>query len=532
MKHSFISLRSVVSAAIALICVAATTVGHAQTTTLQQSSTAVPLTTTDWTQTVTVPQFNTTLGTLQSVTVASNWTTFQSLSIVNQDTSTEYVYIDDSVSVAVTLPDGVTTLNGKGPDLIGGSKDTSGNPTGALTVSGTGATISQGPLTAQSTTTSTTITGSALAAYQGTGTVAFAAVGTGISSEVDSGGNILFNVTQQAGVTITVTYTYTPVGGGSAGANTGTGGTTTPTTVSISGTVYANTAGNGVAGNPGETGVGANVEVFILNSAGTVVGIAYTNAAGQYTATGLLPNTTYTVQIEAGTLPTGVTVAGPATISTTTHTANVTGADFTAAKSNNCPGYTTLCTGDWCNSWNWSCNGSNSGCLWNNWKKVYPKNDCTVGHDKSKCVFDNPRSVECYVNNCNGRNDSYPSGCRVNPTNCRDGQLACEALACQLNCSFSDAGIFKSGFKNLKCQWGKFQGCTVNQVLNAAHCYLNGDKCIPNVPHCSGDDICTALNQINTCYSSSNNWGNGNNGGWGGGGWGGWGNNNSGPFCK
>jgi len=528
-KLSFSSLRLVVSAAIAITCASATTIGHAQTTTLQQSSTAIALTDTDWTQTVTVPQFNTSLGTLQSVTVASNWTTYQSLSITNEDVTTEYTYVNDTVSVAVTLPDGVTTLTGMGPNLIGGSEDSSGNPTGALTVSGTGSVISQGPLNAQGTTTSTTITGSALAAYEGTGTVAFAAAGVGASTQVDSGGNILYQVTQQAGVTITITYTYTPVAGGSAGSNTNTGTTTTtPTTVSISGTVYANTAGDGVAGNPGETGVGANVEVFVLNSAGTVVAIAYTNASGQYTATGLLPNTTYTVEIEAGTLPTGTTVAGPSTISTTTHTANVTNANFTAATTNNSTGYTTLCTGDWCNTWNWSCNGSNSGCLQNNWKLVFPKNNCTVGHTKSSCVFDCPHAVECYIQQQNGRNCSYPSGCRVDPSNCCDGQLACETLACQLNCSFSDAGVFKTGFKNLKCQSGVFKGCTVNQVLNAAHCYLNGDKCIPNVPHCSGDDLCTALNQINSCYSASNNWG---NGGWGGNN-GGWGGNNGGLFCK
>jgi len=523
LKPCFNALRNVLTSTFVAAALATTVFSSAQTT-LQQTSNVQALADTNWATTLAVPQFTSSLGTLTSVTVTLNWSTYQSVVTTNNDVSDQYVYGTESDGVSITLPDG-STLSGTPAGLTIGSVSVVGIltiPVGDVPVAGL---LSAGPITTTSTTVSTTYTtAAAMAAYVGTGNVSFPATATGAFSETDSGGNLAWTVTTQAGASVTVSYVYTPAGG--SNNNTGPGGSGSGSgTSTICGTVYNNCAGDGYCGHSTETGIGSGVEVCAYTCQNKLVSTAYTNSQGCYTLTGLLPCTTYKVVICTNTLPSGYVLSchSNSVNATTPKTGSCCGENFAACKSNTGCGYTTLKSSDWgCNDWS----GNNCGILRNCYSQVFPDSNCSIGGNNGSCVFDGCRAIECYVQQ-NGNGCPLPKGCQVDPNGCNEGTLAGETLACKLNCSFSDAGVFCSGFKNLVCQSGPFKGHTVASVCNAAQCYLDGEKTIPGVPHCSSAQLTTCLQQINSSYCNNNN-----NGGWGGnnGGWGN--NNNNNAFCK
>ncbi len=219
-------LRCALTGTIASAGVVATLLCSAQTT-VSQNSTSIGLTATNWSSTLTAPQFNPSLGTLTQVVVTLNWTTQQTISVSNNDNSgkidpntdmpypageTQYVYADEGVHVLLTYPSaGSLTgglLVGAPADLMLGSQDIFGDAAGAIPAN---TAQSAGPVTTALTAASTAITDSAtLALYTGSGTVSFAAAGNGNDTLQDSGGNVQWTASTFAGASVTVVYTYTP----------------------------------------------------------------------------------------------------------------------------------------------------------------------------------------------------------------------------------------------------------------------------------------------------------------------------------
>ncbi len=226
MKHDFLRMRSALTSGFALAGAVAATACSAQSTQTVHSST-VPLSLTNWAQNLTVPQFNGALGTLTSVTVSLNWTSYQSISVSNNDNSgkidpdtgmpypagqTQYVYADEGVNVVISYPNGGSLtgglLVGAPADLMLGSLDIFGDAAGPVPAN---TSQSVGPVTTALTTNSTAITdGATLALYTGSGTVSFAASGDGSDTLQDSGGNVEWAAGTMAGASVTVVYTYTP----------------------------------------------------------------------------------------------------------------------------------------------------------------------------------------------------------------------------------------------------------------------------------------------------------------------------------
>ncbi len=219
------SLRMGLAGMLALAGVASTMLCSAQTST--QTSTAFALTSTNWATSLTVPQFNSSQGTLTGVVVTLNWTTEQTIGVSNNDNSgkidpntgmpytpgqTQYVYADEGVNVMLTYPSGGSLtgglLVGAPADLILGSQDIFGDAAGPVLAN---TSQSEGPVITTLTTSSVAITDNAtLALYTGSGNVSFAAAGKGNDTLQDSGGNIEWTASTFAGASVTVVYTYTP----------------------------------------------------------------------------------------------------------------------------------------------------------------------------------------------------------------------------------------------------------------------------------------------------------------------------------
>ena len=497
MKLRFNSLRYVLTGAFAIAGAAAALTCTAQTT-ISSTSNLHATSSTDWTDTLTVPAFNGALGTLTSVTVTLNWNTYQALSATNIDSVAETIFASDTTAVTLTMPNSDAPLVGTPPVISLGAEmvNTFGTEVasgtlavGATLVAGTAAGVA-GPLTTSSTTAVTLTDAPDLATFTGTATstVSFP-VGTATTViETEDGGNITWAVTTQAGASVTVSYTYTP--------------TTTTTPGCVQGTVINNICGDGRSCHSTETGLGAGITIDVYTTKGVLVGTAVTKADGTFEVTGLLPNTTYIVMVVASTLPSGYMLSCTANcVSVTTPGSGcVTGVNFTAVQCNKGCQYNTFCQSDWCCTEN--CSTYNS-CLKNCYCIVYPEGNCTLGGSSASCCLNSCSGIEgCLVHS--GQNCPLPRGCTTNPQSyCYLGQLVGETLCCKLNCDFSNAGIFCTGFKSLTCQYGQFKGCTVAQVLNAAHCYLNGDTCLPDVPKCTGNDLCSCLQSINQCFASS-----------------------------
>jgi uncharacterized repeat protein (TIGR01451 family) len=170
----------------------------------QTYTVSFPSTLTDFSLTQALPQFNPALGTLQSVTFTANDTITSDIKVENTST-TSGTSITGNVGGNMTLTGPGVALTTT-PDRDTGTFNASVFD-GALDFAGTSGT-DFGPRTA-SASRSVTLTGPALAAFLGTGTVALRQTATATST-ASGGGNVLVGITSQAQATVTVTYNYTP----------------------------------------------------------------------------------------------------------------------------------------------------------------------------------------------------------------------------------------------------------------------------------------------------------------------------------
>ena len=550
-------LRTTASIIVALLG-ACTTQCMAQST-QSQTSNVISTQTTDWTGTLTVPQFNSSQGTLTSVQVTLNWNSYQALSATNTDSTTEEIYATDNTSVTMTMPNSDAPLVGTAPTLTLGSETTNefGEPvaSGSLAV---GATDSAGPTTTTSTTAVTLTDSTDLASFTGTGNISFP-VGTATQVfETEDGGNISWSVTTQAGASVTVVYTYTPTP------------SLTTLTGCITGALFDNKCGDGFCGHTGEGGLKCGgCKVNICDCLGNFVCCVLTASDGTFCCDNLKPCCTYWCCLDCTTLPSGYCLSKPCCSSlppgcwpsaccppaccvpaccpsfqwpsgccptgcdvtnpcnilsvTTPPTGCTSGINF-PCKQPICSGsYTSYCQTDW---------QSNPllcllklDCLDEHYCAVYPPDKCCQVGCLNTCWFPNGPTNCCLFNSApnilccftqTGNCCPLPLiGCLLNPKCTTYGTLCGEVLACKLNCDFSDAGIFHCDFKKLCCQSGPFKGCTVEQCCNAGQCYLGGCcclpcapcppgcVCLPCVPNCTPEDLCTCLHNINCCYGTS-----------------------------
>lgn len=513
---------------------ACATMGMAQTSTSTNTSATIATSSTDWSNTATVNQFSTTLGTLQSVEITLNWNTYQAIGATNTDSSSEEIYGTNQVNVNLTLPNSNPTLVGASPTVTVGSYSTNSDglgdpgPTGTLAA---GASDSATPVTTTSTSSVTLTDAADLATFSGASTVTMNIGTLTTVDEDESGGNITWSVTTQAGASVTVTYTYTP--------------TATTTTSCISGQLWNNKCGDGVCGHSDEGGLGGGCKVYVCDTHGNCIQTCTTKSDGTWECTGLKPNCDYHCCVDPTCLPSGYCCIPPKCANwtpcspqcytpccnpccsfqctpctacpsapcptlpcTTPPSGCCTQINFPCCKPVNTGCFTSCCQTDWC---------SNAllcllklDCLDLHYCAVYPPDKCCeLGGLNACCLFNSASCLLSFFDCQTGSCCLLPLGCLLDPASEDLGCLAGELCACKLNCDFSDACCFRSGFKNLCCQSGPFKGCTVQQVCTAAHCYLNGNTCLPCVPNCTPQDLYTCLHCINTCYGPNGSNGNG-----------------------
>lgn len=156
---------------------------------------AIPMTATDWSDTMSVQQFDPLMGVLNSasVTLSGNIQGFIEVTNNNANTAT----LNMTLRAAIDALFGTSTLQ---INLL---------PQNAQTVTvAAGATYNTGTLTAADTDT-LVVTGADLAAFQGTGTYDFAVSSVG-SSAFSGASRIDFYSEVDAETFISVTYDYTP----------------------------------------------------------------------------------------------------------------------------------------------------------------------------------------------------------------------------------------------------------------------------------------------------------------------------------
>ena len=502
-------IKSAAISALAAVCLGLTgPVANAQSTIATPSST-ITNSVASWTSSpatsagvqgaiydLTAPQFNSTMGTLTSVTVTWTWTAHQEYYITSTDVNDEQFYIDDAVTVTTTLPSGAV-LSGGPADLILGAQDLDPIfgvylPTGILPA---GATLSAGPVdsTGTQTVTLSTTNGDDLTPFIGTGNVSFPATGMAVFSLNAQGGNYDMVPNTTAGCSISVVYTYTPP----ANTNQSTG--------CIEGTVWNDKNGDGLCGEGTKIGIGGGIKIKVYKandcSNSKLIKSVVTDTDGTFEVDGLRNKCSYKLVIDQTTLPTGYKLTTKSCVTVTT-LANgkgcATGADFGCVLQNSGCGYTSFTQDDWNND---NYVSAHRGCLEQYFGEVYQSNCVKIGGSKNYCYFDNAAAVCNFLTqttNC----QPLPQGVSHNPSRGAYGSLAGELLACQLNCDFSDAGVFRSGFKNLCVQSGKFKGRTVKQVCDIAHALLGGEKCPAGVTpaKCTASDVVSCLHTINCSY--------------------------------
>lgn len=163
---------------------------------------------------VPVAQFNSSLGTLNSITIVGNVFAGGSHGLENLDATSNTIVITHTSTVSLGLPNppagafiGATTLNISSPPPGGtiafpafdGVDDKGG--TSGQTFSGLSATGSNQ--------TTTLTSAAALAAFTGGGTVNFLGNAANVSS-ADASGNVSTSFLTTAGANVQVTYDYTP----------------------------------------------------------------------------------------------------------------------------------------------------------------------------------------------------------------------------------------------------------------------------------------------------------------------------------
>jgi hypothetical protein len=172
-------------------------------TTLTQTAT-VPTAATDWSATVSLPQFDPSLGTLTAV------------DIVNAGSFTSHIRVeslDAAPSTITATESGTLTLSGSGVTALQTSI-AAGQPYSAAAFDGVldfGGTSGHdfGVQTANGSQSTTLSAASALALYTGTGSVSFTEVAHATSGATGSG-NLITNINTTAGAQVSVVYHYIP----------------------------------------------------------------------------------------------------------------------------------------------------------------------------------------------------------------------------------------------------------------------------------------------------------------------------------
>ena len=240
---------------------------------------SIPLTDTNWSLPLSVPQFNVPGGTLTSVEIAFTGGIVSAFGIENRDPIVNSYSVSSSYQLGLTSPSGVLVLSVVPviPVQTGqlqaadGTLDFAG--TGGITVSNLNATASG----------TTTLTSAAdLAAFLGSGNASLP-VAANSNATIKTSANATSYITTQASASATVTYHYTyqaPTG-------------------SIGDRVFFDANGNGIQ-DAGEKGIAGDT-VTLYNSSGVAIATTTTDTQGNYLFSGLSAGN-YTVGFG---LPTG-----------------------------------------------------------------------------------------------------------------------------------------------------------------------------------------------------------------------------------
>jgi hypothetical protein len=193
------------SSLLAATIVAAASVAHADT--IVSYTTTVPMQTTDLTNvaaTPAVPAFNTSLGTLNSVTVAYTGSENSAFTLTNTAAGSETFKFSETLFFQLdnVSPNIDSDVNGLAPEL-------DNVPLTSFTLAHNGS-VNLGPFI-NSNAQSETITGAELADFEGAGNLGNFLITTLTDTNfIGGGGNIKLTGTTTAGGSVEVTYDYTP----------------------------------------------------------------------------------------------------------------------------------------------------------------------------------------------------------------------------------------------------------------------------------------------------------------------------------
>jgi hypothetical protein len=159
---------------------------------------------TDWTTTVSLPQFDPSLGTLTGIDIINAGTFTSHIRVESLDAAPSTITANDSGTLTLAGP-GVTALQ---TSIAAGQPFSAGAFDGTLDFAGTSG-HDFGVQTANGSKTTTLTTAGALALFTGTGFVSFTEVAHATSGATGSG-NLITNITTAAGAQVSVVYHYIP----------------------------------------------------------------------------------------------------------------------------------------------------------------------------------------------------------------------------------------------------------------------------------------------------------------------------------
>lgn len=163
--------------------------------------------TTGWSDSLSFGRFDPGLGTLLSVNLTFNADITGSFAAENLGSSTTTVYGNEGAAETISLPNGGSIVVAP---TIAANAGTLGAFDGTEDFAGTsGKALSN--LSGTSSGTQQLVDSALLAAFTGTGTIALPITAVGTSQAI-GGGNLLTELTQQAGASVAVSYTYVPAG--------------------------------------------------------------------------------------------------------------------------------------------------------------------------------------------------------------------------------------------------------------------------------------------------------------------------------
>ncbi len=170
-------------------------------------SDSISQTTTNWSNVLTVSKFDTSLGTLNSVTITFGGSVVSNAKVESLDATSSTITAKSSAELKLSYSDGTLlfdetptnskTFNASAFDGMIDFGGTSGHSFGNVT-----ATISPNDMTVLT-------SGAEFAAFQGTGTYSFS-TSTNDHSSTTGAGNLISQISTTAGDSVSVTYDYTP----------------------------------------------------------------------------------------------------------------------------------------------------------------------------------------------------------------------------------------------------------------------------------------------------------------------------------